>query len=87
MNFNKYSQEELLNLRLRRGMQNWLKRKQPPIDLRAQILITAASERSPKTSVSSHLGAFALHRDFTNLSFERFAKAKAYSLQIGFLIV
>ena len=87
MNSHRYSQKEILDLRLRKGMLNWLKRKQPPIDLRAQILQAAASERSIQKSISPHFWAFILHGEFTNLSFERFAKAKAYSLQIGFLIV
>jgi hypothetical protein len=87
MNSHRYSQKEILDLRLRKGMLNWLKRKQPPIDLRAQILQAAASERSSQKSAPPHFWAFVLHGEFTNLSFERFAKAKAYSLQLGFLIV
>ncbi len=87
MNLHKYSKKELFEVRLRRGMKNWLDKKSPPADLRAQLLSAAAEEKETSESLLARFLSLPADREYTYLSFERFAKATAYSLQIGVLIV
>jgi len=86
MNLRRYSQEEILDLRLQSGLKNCLTHKSPPFNVRAQILNAAARENLFK-SRPTRSRSFNIGREYNILSFERFAKAKAYSLQIGVLIV
>lgn len=86
MNLRRYTQEDILDLRLRSGMKKCLTRKSPPLNVRARVLSTAAGGNVPRTK-NSWVSSPNLSGEYTLLSFERFAKAKAYSLQIGFLIV
>lgn len=75
-----------MNLRLRRGVKKWLSRKYPPQNVRAHVLQLAASEKPYAPSIKTRIKILASDREDI-LSFERFAKAKAHSLQMGVLIV
>ncbi len=87
MNLHKYSQNELFNIRIRRGMKNWLSRKNPPADIRAKLLQAAVDDAEPKASLVERFLVIPVSSEYTYLTFERFAKATSYSLQIGVLIV
>ncbi len=87
MNSHKYSGKDLFDFRLRRGMKNWLERKHPPADVRKRLLSAAAREKKTNQSLIVRLMTLSWGREYANHSFERFAKATAYSLQIGVLIV
>ncbi|MBC8509902.1 MAG: hypothetical protein H8D34_34065 [Chloroflexi bacterium] len=87
MNLHKNSDKELFDLRLRRGMTIWLGRQHPPAEVRAQLLLAAAGEMPPRKSWIDRLMTLSWGREYTSLSFERFAKATAYSLQMGVLVV
>ncbi|MBC8505935.1 MAG: hypothetical protein ISR58_03655 [Anaerolineales bacterium] len=88
MNLHKYSEKEIFEIRLRRGLMNWLGKKSPSADIRAQLLSAAAEELNPKVSLFARFVALSVGGEYTNhLSFERFAKSTAYSLQIGVLIL
>ncbi len=88
MNLHKYSDKEIFEIRLRRGFKNWLDPKAPSADIRAQLLSAVAEEMDPKESLLERFIALSVRSEYTNhLSFERFAKSTAYSLQIGVLIV
>ncbi len=87
MNSHKYTEKELFDIRLRRGMKNWLDRENPAENIRAQLLQAAADETEPKEPLVTRLLVFPASNEYSYLTFERFAKATAYSLQIGVLIV
>ena len=87
MNLHKYSKKELFEVRLRCGLKSWLDKKTPPANIRAQLLSAAAEEREAPESLLARFLSLSADREYTYLSFERFAKATAYSLQIGALIV
>ena len=87
MNSHKHSDKELLDLRLRRGIKIWLGRQHPPAEGRAQLLLAAAGEMTPRKSWIDRLGTLSLSPEYTSLPFERFAQVTAYSLQMGVLVI
>jgi len=87
MSLHKNSDKNLFDLRLRRGMKSWLDRQHPPAEIRTQLLLAAAGETTSREILIKRLETFSWGREYSTLSFERFAKATSYSLQIGFLIV
>jgi len=77
----------LFDLRLRRGLKAWLDRKNPPAEARARLLEAASQERLPQMSWFAYLLTFAWRCDDAAVSFDRFAKATAYSLQMGIVML
>ena len=87
MNLHSYSQKDLLDRQLRSGMKNWLSRQQPPVGVRQLTMEAASGKLLRQKPKKPFWRIFYLNRENTTWSFDRFAKAKAYSLQIGVLIV
>jgi len=87
MNLHKKASKGTFELTLRHGMKSWLNRQYPPADIRTKLLQTASGETTSRGAWFSHLVTLSWNHEYTPLSFERFAKATAYSLQIGVLIV
>ncbi len=87
MNSPKRQTQEFFDLRLRRGLKQWLNPQSPPADIKARILQTAAQPPKKRSVRVFQLLDFMLNREYNASSFDRFAHATAYSLQMGVLIL
>ncbi len=87
MNSPKHAYNEMLDLRLRRGLKKWLGQKHPPLHSRERLLEAAAENVLPRASLLAYWLSISWNREYSSQSFERLAKATAYSLQVGVLIL
>jgi hypothetical protein len=82
--------EDLWDIRIRHSIKNWLARKHPPAESRERLLRAAARKAKPQLPWIEALllrNWSRSQQSYTMLSFERFAQATAYSLQVGVLIL
>lgn len=87
MNSHKKQNQELFDHRLRRSVKQWLNQKSPPADIKTHILRTAQKKSSSQASWFIPMVNLAFNREYNASSFDRFAHATAYSLQMGVLIL